>query len=79
MPETTFKKDAHTISNSLGNIFFFTNDECDECNTNFGSGIVFRFTELSPPNMKVIRISRPRPVRLGLMLTKKQIKFALKY
>ena len=43
MPETTFKKDAHTISNSLGNIFFFTNDECDECNTNFGSGIEQEF------------------------------------
>ena len=43
MPETTFKKDAHTISNSLGNIFFFTNDECDECNTNFGAGIEQEF------------------------------------
>lgn len=43
MPETSFKKDAHTISNSLGNILFFTNDECDKCNTNFGSGIEQEF------------------------------------
>lgn len=43
MPETTFKKDAHTISNCLGNIFFFTNDECDECNTKFGAGIEQEF------------------------------------
>ncbi len=43
MPETTFKKDAHTISNSLGNILFFTNDECDKCNTSFGAGIEQEF------------------------------------
>ncbi len=43
MPETTFKKDAHTISNSLGNKFFFTNDECDECNIKFGAGIEQEF------------------------------------
>lgn len=43
MPETTFKKDAHTISDCLGNHFFFTNDECDECNTFFGAGIEQEF------------------------------------
>lgn len=39
MPETTFKNTSHTISNSLGNINFITNDECDQCNTRFGKGI----------------------------------------
>ncbi len=39
MPETTFKHDSHTISKSLGNISFFTNDECDTCNAKFGADI----------------------------------------
>lgn len=43
MPETTFKKDAHTISKSLGNIQFITNDECDKCNKHFGAGIEQEF------------------------------------
>ena len=39
MPDTTFKNVSHTISKSLGNINFITNDECDECNSRFGLGI----------------------------------------
>ena len=43
MPETCFKKDSHTISKSLGNIRFFTNDECDGCNELFGKEIEQEF------------------------------------
>lgn len=43
MPETTFKNDSHTISKGVGNIHFFTNDECDKCNTYFGAGIEQEF------------------------------------
>ena len=39
----TFKTDAHTISNCLGNIAYFTNDECDECNKKFGATIEQEF------------------------------------
>ena len=38
MPETTFRNDSHTISEALGNKVYFTNDECDDCNSHFGSG-----------------------------------------
>lgn len=37
--KATFKTDAHTISKSLGNIYYFTNDECDRCNKKFGATI----------------------------------------
>lgn len=37
--EVTFKKIAHSISESLGNKKIITNDECDSCNEKFGSGI----------------------------------------
>lgn len=43
MPGTTFKNVSHTISNSLGNINFITNDECDNCNAHFGAGIEQEF------------------------------------
>lgn len=43
MPETSFKKYAHTISKSLGNIQYITNDECDNCNKRFGAGIEQEF------------------------------------
>lgn len=36
MPEVTFKKNAHAISQALGNYKLFTNDECDTCNDQFG-------------------------------------------
>ena len=39
VPETTFNHNSHTISNCLGNINYFTNDECDKCNTKFGATI----------------------------------------
>ena len=41
--KATFKTDAHTISNSLGNIAYFTNDECDRCNKKFGATIEQEF------------------------------------
>lgn len=43
MPDTTFKNDSHTISKCLGNVSFFTNDECDECNKKFGETIESEF------------------------------------
>jgi hypothetical protein len=43
MPETTFRNVSHTISRSLGNISFITNDECDNCNAHFGTGIEQEF------------------------------------
>ncbi len=39
MPEVSFKKVAHTISEALGNKSIKTNDECDECNQFFGDTI----------------------------------------
>lgn len=45
MPDTTFKNVSHTISKSLGNINFITNDECDECNSRFGLGIEREFLD----------------------------------
>lgn len=41
--KATFKTDAHTISNCLGNIAYFTNDECDRCNKKFGATIEQEF------------------------------------
>ncbi len=35
----TFKNDAHSISEALGNKKIITNDECDSCNAQFGAGI----------------------------------------
>lgn len=35
-PEVTFEKDAHAISNLLGNQMLFTYYECDKCNSKFG-------------------------------------------
>lgn len=37
--EVTFKKNAHSISEALGNKRIITYDECDSCNEKFGSGI----------------------------------------
>lgn len=52
MPDkATFKTDAHTISNSLGNIAYFTNDECDRCNKKFGATIEQEF-------LKYVSLSR---------------------
>lgn len=45
MPDTTFKNVSHTISNSLGNINFITNDECDNCNSHFGLSIEREFLD----------------------------------
>lgn len=39
VPETTFNKKGHTISESLGNKTIITYDECDNCNGHFGEGI----------------------------------------
>lgn len=39
MPEVSFKKVAHTISEALGNKKIITNDECDACNQLFGDSI----------------------------------------
>lgn len=35
MPDVTFKKEAHAISEGLGNKTLFLNDECDICNEKF--------------------------------------------
>lgn len=37
MPEVTFKKKAHAISESLGNTRIFCYDECDACNEKFSA------------------------------------------
>lgn len=37
--DVSFKKVAHAVSEALGNKKIITNDECDACNENFGSGI----------------------------------------
>lgn len=39
MPEVTFSKVAHTISEGLGNKSIITNDECDCCNEDLGRDI----------------------------------------
>lgn len=39
MPEVTFAKVAHTISEGLGNKSIITNDECDVCNETLGREI----------------------------------------
>lgn len=49
--KTTFKTDAHTISNCLGNVVYFTNDECDICNKKFGATIEQEF-------LKYVSLSR---------------------
>ena len=36
MPTVTFAKDAHTISEGMGNKSIITNDECDRCNEDLG-------------------------------------------
>ena len=46
MPEVSFKKTAHTISEALGNKHIKTNDECDECNQSFGDTIEQDFLSL---------------------------------
>ncbi len=38
-PTVSFSKDAHTISESLGNKSIFTIDECDRCNEDLGRDI----------------------------------------
>lgn len=35
LPKVTFKKNAHAISESLGNKLLFCNEECDSCNATF--------------------------------------------
>ena len=39
MPEVSYKKIAHTISEGLGNKCIITNDECDDCNETLGKEI----------------------------------------
>lgn len=39
LDETSFQKEAHAISVSLGNRKFFCADECDECNEKFGQSL----------------------------------------
>ena len=39
MPEVSYKKVAHTISEGLGNKCIITNDECDDCNETLGKEI----------------------------------------
>lgn len=38
-PEVQFRKDAHAVSEMLGNKTLFTAYECDTCNGDFGKGI----------------------------------------
>lgn len=39
MPTVSYEKDAHTISEGLGNKSIITNDECDRCNEDMGREI----------------------------------------
>jgi hypothetical protein len=39
MPDVSFKKKAHAITEALGNKNIIINDECDSCNESFGKGI----------------------------------------
>jgi hypothetical protein len=39
MPEVTFKKKAHAISEAFGNKFLVLREECDECNQRFATTI----------------------------------------
>lgn len=39
MPVVSYEKDAHTISEGLGNKSIITNDECDKCNEDLGREI----------------------------------------
>ena len=45
-PEVSFKKVAHTISESFGNKNIITNDECDSCNQLFGDTIESDFIRI---------------------------------
>jgi hypothetical protein len=36
-PNITFKNEAHAISEALGNKYLILNEECDDCNAEFGS------------------------------------------
>ena len=38
-PATTFKNEAHAISEALGNKQIIQNEECDSCNKKFGDGV----------------------------------------
>ncbi len=50
MPEVSYKKVAHTISEGLGNKCIITNNECDDCNEALGKEIEQDLiTNLSPP------------------------------
>ena len=39
IPNTSFDSKSHSISEALGNKIIVTNDECDDCNANFGEHI----------------------------------------
>ena len=41
----TFRLKAHSISEALGNKLLVLNEECDDCNANFGSGIETDFIQ----------------------------------
>lgn len=43
MPDVSFKKKAHAVSEALGYKHIINNEECDECNQRFGRTIESRF------------------------------------
>jgi len=45
MPEVTFRKKAHSISESFGNKVIICNEECDACNEKFGRTIEQDFSK----------------------------------
>ncbi len=55
-PEVTFKKQAHAISELLGNNSLFTYYECDTCNELFGKGIENDLGNWSKPMRTLARI-----------------------
>lgn len=55
-PAVSFRKDAHAISEMLGNKSLFTAYECDVCNGEFGSGIEQDLGNWSKPMRTMSRI-----------------------
>lgn len=55
-PEVQFRKDAHAVSEMLGNKSLFTAYECDTCNGDFGKGIEQDLGNWSKPMRTMARI-----------------------
>lgn len=55
-PEVRFRKDAHAISEMLGNKSIFSAYECDTCNGDFGKGIEQDLGNWSKPMRTMARI-----------------------